>query len=105
MFISKLIEFIIRISFGPFSEGNKFVLEFSRTKNYRMRLGFLVGLITAGLSISTTDTAVNEALKSNAEQFKFETQVNKVMDIIIHSLYKTKGILRSYIVRYNTLIN
>jgi hypothetical protein len=26
-----------------------------------------------------------------AEVFEFESQVNQVMDIIIHSLYKTKG--------------
>ena len=44
---------------------------------------------------ATDPKVLAEALKAGTgagvEEFNFETQVNKVMDIIIHSLYKTKG--------------
>ncbi|KAJ3270285.1 hypothetical protein HDV01_000400 [Terramyces sp. JEL0728] len=33
-----------------------------------------------------------DELTKDGQEFKFETQVNKVMDIIIHSLYKTKDV-------------
>jgi heat shock protein beta len=37
-------------------------------------------------------TTLQDALSSKGEEFKFETEVNQVMDIIIHSLYKSKDV-------------
>jgi hypothetical protein len=51
-----------------------------------MRLG---NLLTA---IAVSATSLQDVLGTKGTEFKFETEVNQVMDIIIHSLYKTKGI-------------
>ncbi|CAN0385945.1 unnamed protein product [Pylaiella littoralis] len=41
---------------------------------------------------STMDSAFEEQLKEGAEAFEFQAEVNRLMDIIINSLYKNKDI-------------
>ncbi|CAM9310319.1 unnamed protein product [Hapterophycus canaliculatus] len=41
---------------------------------------------------STMDAAFEEQLKEGAEAFEFQAEVNRLMDIIINSLYKNKDI-------------
>ena len=56
--------------------------------------------IQAGQVLASDPSALSDALSSTAvEEYHFETQVNKVMDIIIHSLYKTKGIKVGYLTK------
>lgn len=66
----------------------------------RLLTTYLVGFskftqATGSASPDSDPNVLVEALKGGSaagvEEFKFETEVNKVMDIIIHSLYKTKG--------------
>ncbi|CAM9967816.1 unnamed protein product [Ascophyllum nodosum] len=42
--------------------------------------------------MSTTDPAFEDKLKEGAEAFEFQAEVNRLMDIIINSLYKNKDI-------------
>ncbi|PQQ21576.1 endoplasmin homolog [Prunus yedoensis var. nudiflora] len=57
-----------------------------------------IGAVPNGLS-TDSDVAKREAesiskrsLRSNAEQFQFQAEVSRLMDIIIHSLYSNKDI-------------
>eukprot|EP00903_Cladosiphon_okamuranus_P010270 g9724.t1 len=53
------------------------------------------GLATAEEAVvapSTMDAAFEEQLKDGAEAFEFQAEVNRLMDIIINSLYKNKDI-------------
>jgi heat shock protein 90kDa beta len=51
-----------------------------------MKLSLLCSI--AGIYASS----LKDALGSKGEEFRFETEVNQVMDIIIHSLYKSKDV-------------
>lgn len=62
---------------------------------------FLMILLSSTPSIASTASAHGATSPpppldlADAEEFTFETEVNKVMDILIHSLYKTKGLFLS----------
>lgn len=73
----------------------------------RLLTTYLVGFsqftqATGSTSPDSDPNVLVEALKGGSaagvEEFKFETEVNKVMDIIIHSLYKTKGTMNHWVV-------
>ena len=61
-------------------------------KLLRIALAFIstFSYVKAQSGQTVADINIVEAV-NEAEEFTFETEVNKVMDIIIHSLYKTKG--------------
>lgn len=54
--------------------------------------GLVLAEDVVAVSSSTMDAAFEEQLKEGAEAFEFQAEVNRLMDIIINSLYKNKDI-------------
>lgn len=56
-------------------------------RNMKFPVFSLALLLSSVLASETSSEPIAEV-----EEFKFETEVNKVMDLIVHSLYKTKDV-------------